>query len=174
MDPRVAPLAEILRLDTRLVLNCVDGMTDAQLAARPAPPANGVAFLVAHLADTRHALLALLGTAADNPLAPYVASAHGIDDVAALPARAELLDAWRDVAERLDRRLAELDAAALDAPAPQRFPVDDASTLGAVAFLVQHDAFHVGQLALLRRIHGLPAMRYGAPRPAADAGAPGA
>ena len=168
MDPRVAPLADILRLDTRLVLNCVDGLSDAQLAARPAPPANGVAFLVAHLADTRHALLALLGAPADNPLAPYLAAARGIDDVAALPPRAELLGAWRDVSERLQRRLAALDAAALDAPSPQRFPVDDDTTLGAVAFLVQHDAFHVGQLAMLRRVHGLPAMRYGRPRAETD------
>ena len=38
----------------------------------------------------------------------------------------------------------------------------DPSTLGSRAFLVQHDSYHIGQLAMLRRVHGLPAMRYSA------------
>jgi uncharacterized damage-inducible protein DinB len=32
--------------------------------------------------------------------------------------------------------------------------------LGALTFLVQHDSYHIGQLALLRKHAGLPAMRY--------------
>ena len=34
------------------------------------------------------------------------------------------------------------------------------AVLGAVAFLLQHDSYHVGQLALLRKHFGLGAMRY--------------
>lgn len=52
----------------------------------------------------------------------------------------------------------------LDEPAPQRYPGGDPSVLGALAFLVQHDSYHLGQLALLRRAHGLPAMRDGRPQ----------
>jgi uncharacterized damage-inducible protein DinB len=32
--------------------------------------------------------------------------------------------------------------------------------LGALTFLVQHDSYHLGQLSLLRKWAGLPAMRY--------------
>jgi uncharacterized damage-inducible protein DinB len=167
MDPRIAPLADLLRLNTRLLRNCIDGLSDAQASARPVPEANSVAFLVAHLTDARHTLLALLGGSAENPLASYLADARGIDDVRHLPPLAELVLAWQHVAAELDAHLAGVSSGRLDAPAAQRFPVEDGSVLGALAFLVQHDSYHVGQLALLRRAHGLPAMRYGSTRPAA-------
>ena len=32
--------------------------------------------------------------------------------------------------------------------------------LGALTFLVQHDSYHLGQLTFLRKLAGLPAMRY--------------
>jgi uncharacterized damage-inducible protein DinB len=160
VNSRVAPLAAVLRLNTRLLRNCVDGLTDEQAASRPAPPANSVAFLVAHLTDARHSIVGLLGGSAPNPLTPYLAEARGIDDVRELPPLTELLGAWAAASAALDACLETVDATALDAPSPQRFPGDDRSVLGAVAFLVQHDSYHVGQLAMLRRLHGLPAMRY--------------
>ena len=164
MDPRAAPLALLLRLNARLVRNCFDGVTDAEAAARPLPPANGMAFLLAHLIDARHALLAALGGAAENPVAPFLANARSADEVAALPPLAELLAAWNAIDAALADRLAAMDAASLDAPAPQRYPGGDDTVLGALSFLVQHDSYHLGQLAMLRRTHGHPAMRYGAPR----------
>jgi len=41
-----------------------------------------------------------------------------------------------------------------------RFPVADPTRLGTLAFLAQHDTYHIGQLALLRRFVGLKAMSY--------------
>ena len=162
MDPRTAPFASLLRLNTRLLLNCVDGLSDEQASARLLPPTNSVAFLVAHLTDARHKLLSVLGGAAENPLARFLEGARSIDDVPVLPPLAELCDAWQAIASTLAGRLDALSAEELDAPAARRYPGDDPSVLGALAFLVQHDSYHIGQVALLRRGHGLPAMRYGA------------
>ena len=161
MDPRAVPFASLLRLNTRLLLNCLEGLSDDQASVRVLPPTNSVAFLVAHLIDARHKLLAVLGGAAENPLTELFADARSIDDVPSLPSLVELCEAWQAVASALASRLAELSAEEIDAPAPQRYPGDDPSVLGALAFLVQHDSYHIGQLALLRRALGLPAMRYG-------------
>ena len=38
MDPRVAPLHATLRLNTRLLLNCLDGLDDTAGGARPKQP----------------------------------------------------------------------------------------------------------------------------------------
>ena len=164
MDPRAAPLANLLRLNAHLVRNCLADVTDAQAGARPLPALNGMAFLLAHLIDARHSLLELLGGAADNPLAPYLAGARSLDEVRALPPLAELLDAWAAIDAALAERLPAVTSSALDAPASPGVPGDDPSVLGALAFLVQHDSYHLGQLAMLRRAHGLPAMRYAVPR----------
>ena len=160
MDPRLAPLDEIFRLDTRLLRNCLDGMTEEQGLARPSAATNSAAFVAAHVTDTRYYILTLLGDARPNPLAPYLEGARGIDDLVRCPPLATTLEAWGETAAALGTRLGAATAAELDAPSPQRFPVDDRTLLGALAFLAQHESYHVGQLALLRKYAGLPAMRY--------------
>ena len=40
------------------------------------------------------------------------------------------------------------------------FPLANGTLLGTLTFLVQHDSYHLGQLSLLRKYCGLPAMRY--------------
>lgn len=164
MNPRAAPLGALLRLNTHLLLNCFDQVTDEQASRRVVPQVNSMAFLAAHLIDTRHELLAVLGGSAENPVRPHLANARSIDDVVSLPALGELLDAWQQVSPAIEERLARIDDAALGAPSGRRFPGGDPSTLGALAFLAQHDSYHIGQLAMLRRVHGLPAMRYGIAR----------
>ena len=39
-------------------------------------------------------------------------------------------------------------------------PLEDSSVLGLFGFMVQHDSYHLGQLSLLRKYAGLPAMSY--------------
>jgi uncharacterized damage-inducible protein DinB len=160
MDPRLAPLAAQLDLDARLLLNCTDDLTDAERLARPAPTINSPAFLVAHLVESRHYLLDLLGHDVPNPVAPYVGAARSMAEVEAMPAAGELRAAWIAMVEATRTALADVDAARLDAPVPQRLPGSDGTLLGAIAFLLQHESYHVGQLALMRRLLGRPAMRY--------------
>jgi uncharacterized damage-inducible protein DinB len=160
MDPRVAPLAEILRLNTKLLRNCLDGFTDETANTRPTGGTNSAAFVAAHVADARYFLLTVLGADPPNPLARYLAGARSIDDVERCPTLDETRAAWTAASDALRERLAAITAAELDAPAMTRFPVDDPSVLGALAFLAQHDSYHIGQLALLRKHAGLPAMAY--------------
>jgi len=160
MDARLAPLAGIFRLNTRLVHNCVAELTPPQFAGRAAPDVNSAAFLVAHLTDSRHHLLRVVGGDAENPVAPYVDGARSMAEVKELPAPPLLMAGWDAVARALLDQLAALDAAALDAPAPQRMPGADPTILGTIGFLAQHDSYHLGQLAFVRRLYGLPAMRY--------------
>lgn len=167
MDPRVHSLAEIFRLNRRLILNCFDGVSEEQARLRVGGTTNSAQFLLAHLIDVRHFLLAALGGRAENPVAAALATAGGIDEVSELPPVAELLEAWSAISDALEGALASTSGSALDAPAAQRYPVEDATLLGEIAFLAQHESYHLGQIAMLRRVVGLPAMRYGARQPAA-------
>ena len=161
MDPRVAPLQSTLRLNTRLLLNCLDGLDEDAGSARPNERTNSIGFIAAHLVDARHLLARVIGLAAPPPYAGVLESARTIDDVAVVPSLAETRIIWGEISERVDAALPGLTAEALDAPAPQRYPLEDRTVLGAIAFLMQHDAYHIGQLALLRKFHGASAMRYG-------------
>jgi len=159
MHPSVTPLAAVLRLNTELLLNCLDGLNDEAASARPIAKTNSIAFLVAHLIDSRHFLAALLGSPLSNPVARLLDGARSIDDIASLPTVADLHAYWEAVSAHLAVLTERLDTPQLTAAA-QRFPGSDGTLLGGLAFLVQHDTYHLGQIALLRRQGGFPAMIY--------------
>jgi uncharacterized damage-inducible protein DinB len=83
-----------------------------------------------------------------------------IDELPALPTLAEIEDTWDEVSERLEGRLVWLSEDDLVGPAPQRFPGVPETLLGGITFLIQHESYHIGQLALIRKYLGLPAMSY--------------
>ena len=160
MDPRVVSLAEILRLNTVLFRNCLDKLNDEQAALRPSGGTNNAAFVAAHLTNSRFYLLKVLGVDHEDPLAPYLDGKKGLDDLDTLPALSEIQAAWTLAAHLLKDRLAVMTAADWDGPSNVRFPLANGTLLATLTFLVQHDSYHIGQLSLLRKYCGLPAMRY--------------
>ncbi len=162
MDPRVVPLTQILRLNTRLLRNCLDGMTDEAAASRPTAATNNAAFIATHTTDARFYLLRLLGVELANPLTPYIANGRRIDDIARMPSLDVIQEGWTSASHALRDRLgvmtsSELEAHVSNAPP---FPGTDKSALSLLTFLVQHESYHLGQLSLLRKYVGLPAMKY--------------
>ena len=160
MEPGLAPLVAILDPDTDLLLNCLDGLSDAEARERLASGGNSIAFLAAHLTDSRHFLATRIGHTLPNPLAPYLEGARRIEEVCEWPALDEIRAAWRGVASHLHGALSELTETDLARPDSHRFPIGNPTMLGMIAFLVQHDAYHIGQVAFLRRQLGRPAMSY--------------
>jgi uncharacterized damage-inducible protein DinB len=160
MHAAIAPLAAIYELNTDLLLNCLEGIDDEACRLRLAGGGNSLAFLAAHLTDTRHFIATRLGQPLHNPLTPYLADARTIDEIASLPPLDQIRSAWIAVSAHLAGVLDGLDDAALARQGVHRFPLADSSVVGFLAFLAQHDSYHVGQAAFLRRQLGLPAMTY--------------
>lgn len=158
MDPRLVPLAACMGLNTRLMGNCFRDATDEAALTRPEGH-NNMAFLGAHLVDARRYLANLLGPEVDNPF-PELADGKTIDDFPELPKVEEILAAWRRLGDVVVERMEAVPAKTLEAIPEQKFPVSDPTLLGGVAFLVTHEAYHVGQLAYLRKLVGLGPMSY--------------
>lgn len=160
MDPRVAPLAGTLRLNSRLFRNCLDGITEEQARARLSDVTNSAAFVAAHMAESRFYTLKVLGAERPSPLARYLGEWRGIDEIQEWPSLAEIESAWAEASAAVDARLEAIAPGELDAPSGTRMPIEDTSVLGLLGFMVQHDSYHLGQLSLLRKHAGLPAMAY--------------
>jgi len=160
MDPRVAPLAEMLRLNGRLFHNCLADLSDQKARTRPADGTNCAAFVAAHLVDSRYYLLSKLGSKEPSPLKGAEGGFNNINKVQSYPTLAEIQAAWTAAGKALEQRLGTLTAAQLDAPLDSGLPVESKSLLGVLVFLAQHEGYHLGQLALLRRQAGLAAMAY--------------
>jgi hypothetical protein len=160
MDTRVEPITELLRLNTLLFRNCLVGMTEEASFRRPTPTTNHAAFIAAHVADSRYFLLKILGVEQPSPLEPYIGSAQRLDDVRQWPTLGETHAAWTRAGHALRDRLAAMKGAELDAPCQPAFLGEGTSRLSGLSFLAQHEAYHIGQLSLLRTYVGLPAMKY--------------
>lgn len=160
MTPELRPIAAQFALDTDLLLNATEGLDDREANRRVIAGVNPIAFLVAHLTDARHFLIRLVGHHSDNPLAAHLGNARTADDVLDLPPLERLREHWRDVSTRLAHVLEDVGPAELAVLAPTPFLAEDHTVLGALTFLAQHDAYHLGQVAMLRRALGHPAMTY--------------
>lgn len=153
-------LGPMAALHTRLFLNVLDAMGDEAAGARIAAGTNSAAFIAAHLVDSRAWAARLLGVDLPAPFGGAVAYGRSMDDLERVPTVGEIREEWLAVSPVLEARLAALTPEDLAGRAAQRFPIDDATLAGTLAFLLHHEAYHLGQLGLLRRAAGLPAMRY--------------
>jgi uncharacterized damage-inducible protein DinB len=160
MDSRLAPLATILDLNTDLLLNALEGLSDSEAQHRLSGGGNSIAFIAAHLTDSRHFLASRLNHPLPNPLARYLADAKSIDEIRAWATLDQVRSAWISVSNHLLTALESLSASELDRDNTHRFPISDPSALGLVAFLTQHESYHIGQVGFIRRQLGKPAMTY--------------
>ena len=127
----------------------LDGVTAEQAAARPIPGAHSIWELVLHAtAWTEIARERLVGSAKADPTPE--------EDWPAVTDTSP--DAWRGAIERLKEAHRELaaDAARMDdSTLIGRVPGKDHSVLVMMHGIIEHDAYHGGQIAILKRALGI-------------------
>jgi uncharacterized damage-inducible protein DinB len=160
VEARLAPLYDIYKLNSRLYLNCLDGMDDDRARWRPTDQTNSAAYLALHLVDTRYYLATHVSMTLTNPFAAILKEARGIGDLKVLPKLDDVRAAWKHVTGETRVRLGQMTDADLDRVASAKLPTDDERTIGMLSFLMQHESYHIGQLGLLRKQMGLAAMAY--------------
>jgi len=72
-------------------------------------------------------------------------------EAAEYPSLDEVLLGWKEVSAALTEALDTAPAEAMALAAPEKSPSFDGTMGGMVGFLAYHEAYHVGQLAYLRR-----------------------
>ncbi len=149
-----------LLLNTRLFDNCLHGVDDDTARRRPNEHTNHMAFLACHLVDARYFLAKLLGSEAACPFAAQLEGVRSVEEMHDVPSLVDVRAAWAASTAILSERFAELSEDELRRPTEQEFPIEDRTLLGAIAFLLQHEAYHIGQLAFVRKFFALGPMLY--------------
>jgi hypothetical protein len=160
MDSRLHPLSITAALNRRLYLNCLNGLGQTDLAFRAGEGTSTIGFIACHLLDARVYLAQMIGGKVDHALAETLRALPSSGDLASLPALADLRGAWNQASDVLAGRFELLPSGALDMPSAEKLPVQDFTLLGALTFLLQHESYHIGQLALLRKMRTGQAMSY--------------
>lgn len=134
------------------------GLTQAESLEYPTPGGNCANWVVGHLIAIHDNVLPLLG---QQPVLPadvrarYDRGSAGLRDGAEALEIAELLELWNESSRRVDTGLAALDPDTLGRPAPFSPGNDPAETIGTLLMTIAwHQAYHVGQTGLLRRLAG--------------------
>jgi hypothetical protein len=160
MDPQCMPLYTIAELNSRLFTNCFDGMNHMLTAGRISDDTSSFLFVASHLVDARAYLVTLAGGDASHPLVEQLRSVESIDALTVPPGINDLHSAWQDLSSTLLRQLPMLVQPDLRRESPDPMPIVDQSVLGAIAFMLQHESYHLGQLAMLKKHLTGKAMKY--------------
>lgn len=135
-----------------------EGLTHEESLAQPAPAGNCLNWVLGHVVRSRNEALEVAGREPLFPSEELAVYARGgtWDEAQALPLE-ELLSRFAALQEPLEQAVTALDAGALAAPAPFSPTGNPEETVGTLlAGIGFHEAYHVGQTGLLRRLLGKP------------------
>jgi uncharacterized damage-inducible protein DinB len=146
--------------DHYVIKKNVEGLTHEDSLKQPQPGGNCLNWVLGHIVATRRGVLELLGKENALPgeeLDRYKRhSAPVVDPQDALPIE-EILDALDRSQEAVLSGLEELEQETLNRPVPKSpFGRDDETVGSLLAGLAFHEAYHVGQTGILRRLAGYP------------------
>ena len=155
MDPRLQPVRVVLEANSALLRKALDGVDSDTWVRRPNDHTNHLAYISCHALDARFYLMRMIGHERTNPWQTLFDAATHITTMKEYPPVYELVAEWDELHEATLAALDGLSAADLDATSAARFPTEDGSILGGITFLAFHEAYHVGQLGLVRKFFGL-------------------
>ena len=145
-----------LSISDRAIHRNLEGVSHEESIRRPQPGGNSTNWIVGHIVASRSRVLAALGEAnvlADESIATYRRGSDGNVE-AGLPLN-DLIDAFDRSQPILVARLRRLTEAELAAKSPVPTPAGPDANLGAaLSALTFHEAYHIGQLGIARRLIG--------------------
>lgn len=159
MHDRLAAVAAMFESNEQVFRGAVAGVTKSAWLHRPGE-ANHLAFLATHLVGARHYIVRFAGGTSTDPLEAYHGGARDIGEMDRFPSAEEVIAAWDEVAPILSDSLDVVGGEFLDEDSGLPFPTPGPTRLDVLIFLAQHEAYHLGQMGLLRRVSGLPATEW--------------
>lgn len=146
-------------LQTRLYKNVLNDVEEPKSNQRVSETMNHIKWVAGHLLSARMNLLKIAGREPDEHYDQLFGHGNGIDPNADYPVIEEILEKWDSTSILVRTVLAQLPEEALDGEMTQT-PIGDSSLRGFLAFMMHHEAYHIGQLGILRKYIGLDAMIY--------------
>lgn len=154
-----AALKTLYDLNRRVLEANTNGVSHQESLAGPAA-GNCCNWVVGHIVASRNHVLRLVGeepVVDEATLAAYQRGSEPLRDGSRAREFDQLLRDFARSQERLDAALSSASNEQLAAPVPEGVPKFGDGTVGtALAMLHFHEAYHIGQTGLLRRLAGKP------------------
>ncbi|HWB26004.1 MAG TPA: DinB family protein [Chitinophagaceae bacterium] len=153
-------------LHTKLFNNVLSGITDEQAEVQLTEHINHLRWIAGHLTNIRYNVSTMMGVQKPFPFHDlYVDMTQPpphnrkLDTALQYPTLSELKTCWDEISPIFTGAISNLSAEQLAMPLPFRVPTGD-TFFDALNFMGSHEAYHIGQMSIIRRHLGLDAMSY--------------
>ena len=161
MSQAAAAFRMQLDLQTRLFNNVTEGLSDTEANTRNSDHINNIKWVMGHMLDTR---LGSMSKFAELPVDGSYRAQFGrgaiLDLHAVYPSVEEITARWNEVSPLLSQAIGKIPDDVFASKSPVQSPIADDTMLGMFAFLLSHEAYHLGQLGILRKLAGKEAMSF--------------
>jgi uncharacterized damage-inducible protein DinB len=156
-DTAAAPIAMIFTFSDSLVLQALEGLTHEELWRPLTTSNNPLLWVAGHIVQTRAMVLQILREQAETGWGNLFYRGAKVGNPKDYPSGSEVARVMREISPRLHTALAALQDEQLNRPAS--LPIPGLKTLtDELALFALHDAYHVGQLAYVRKGLGYPGL----------------
>ena len=151
-------IASQYELHNKLFKNVVEDL-EKEKADRPTDATNHSAWIAGHIVSARFFVANMLGVPDQEPYSELFGQGKAIEDGVSYPSLSDQLNHFNDINLKIGDKLRNIEEEKLKEAAP--FPLPTGETVGdLINFLAHHEAYHIGQLGLLRKYFGKEAMKY--------------
>lgn len=160
MTDKIISLHSMFYLNTKLFTNCLENVNNELYLKTPNDTTNNIAFLACHCLDARFYMAGSAGLQLINPYKAIFDKIRKPDQHDEFPPIENIINLWKEISKSIEDKMNIITNDELIKEAPLQLPLVEKTILGGLTFLLQHEAYHIGQIAILRKFYGLPAMKY--------------
>ena len=160
MGQSATTIATQFELHTRLFNNVLDGIDDSQANHRASETVNHIKWLAGHLTATRYGMKDFGNVQGEDPYGEMFGHGKAIENRDDYPSLESIKSNWNAISGPIAEGLKNLPQEVLDGASPAQVPVNDETLGGFLTFLMHHEAYHIGQIGILRKYAGKDAMSY--------------
>ncbi len=147
-------------LHTNLFNNCLNGLSQEDAWVRPNDDTNPIIWMAGHLVGTRMQQSRVGGFEPDPQFDSFFGHDQQLDMSKTYPSLQHIKEAWNEISPKISAGFWNMTEEALAGPAPMQLPVADDTLGGFYAFIMHHEAYHIGQMGILRKYVSNKAMSY--------------
>lgn len=162
----IQPVTKQFILQTRLFNNVLEGIEDRKGSDRLSDYVNHLQWISGHLTNSRYHLGPALGLSGHFPyeevytdLSQPPPHNRAVDPSIIYPSLTEIKKSWNEFAPGFAEKISGLTNEQLETETPARVPTGKTMS-DLLAFIASHESYHIGQMSIIRKSLGLPAMSY--------------
>ena len=151
MNEELAIVAGMFKANAGILEKAMQAVPAEKWLSQPAEASNHLLWIAGHIVVHRAMVLKMLGGAWSAPWEKTFVRGAAQAASEAYPQVAEIRRAWDEVSSQLYPLLASPPPNVLGKPAAEKVPSFNGKVSGTIAFLGFHEAYHVGQVAYLKK-----------------------